>query len=141
MMKACNRFLDVENDQDVGLQIAPMVNLVVILVAVFVFASSSKIMETEMGVMLPAGMGVGRMEPVVLYIEPSGAVRFNNQSVPIAGNGDMTGLVDRLLDIRSTLGPPSVILRPHADSTHQHVISVLSACSEGGVLSVGFAGQ
>ncbi len=135
----------VDEGMDIGLQIAPMINVIIVIISVFVATASSGLPEAELGVKVP-GEGtptnpVNVQTPMNIGIEQNGTVRFNNTVIDSADVKELPGLTARLTDIISSLGSDQpVIIRPHAETPHERVIDVLNACSAAGVKNLSFGG-
>lgn len=133
-----------EADQDVGLQMAPMINVMLVLLAAFVATTGSVQKELELGVKVP-GQSEGkppkantRDTPINIEIDPDGTVFFNRKSVGKADDKDLATLKTRLKRATDLFGDQSVIVRPHADASHSRVIDVLNACSASNVKNLSF---
>ncbi len=133
-----------EVEQDVGLQMAPMINVMLVLLAAFVATTGAVQKEFELGVKVP-GQSDGKppMEntqdtPINIEIDPNGTVYFNKRSVDSPSDKELPTLKTRLKRATDLFGDQPVIVRPHADTPHSRVIDVLNACSSSNVKNLSF---
>ncbi|MEM6884105.1 MAG: biopolymer transporter ExbD [Verrucomicrobiota bacterium] len=132
-----------DEEQDVGLQMAPMINVMLVLLAAFVATAGVVQKEFELGVKVPGQSERPPMSgtpdtPINIEIDPDGTVYFNRKSIDSATDKDMPTLKTRLKRATELFGDQPVIIRPHADTPHERVIDVLNACSASGVKNLSF---
>lgn len=129
-----------------GLQIAPMLDILFVLLLFFMVSAGANEKEQELGVKVP-GTGPGkadgtRMTPIILRIDADGTVFFND--TPAGAPND-----DLLMDLRETLrrmtaaysnpdDQDPVIIAPSARTRHNRIISVLDAASYANVKKLSF---
>lgn len=122
-------------DGDFGFQIAPMVDVVFVLMLFFMASSGQVVTEKELSIALPSGQTAGDSSvvktPIYIDINSDGVVFVNNLQMG-------TGAKDReLVQLREllkrTLGdatdPDPVIIRPAPDTKQERVVDVLNACA------------
>ena len=132
-----------EPDQEVGLQMAPMINVMLVLLASFVATTGSVQKEFELGVKVP-GQASGPSKPntqetpISIEIDPNGTVYFNRNPVDTPTDRELEALKGRLKRATDLFGDQPVIVRPHADTPHERVIDVLNACSAANVKNLSF---
>ncbi|MEM1157370.1 MAG: biopolymer transporter ExbD [Verrucomicrobiota bacterium] len=133
-----------EVEQDVGLQMAPMINVMLVLLASFVATAGVVQKEFELGVKVP-GQSENQPKnkntedtPINIEIDPNGTVFFNRKSIDSPTDKEMPTLKARLKRATDLFGEQPVIVRPHADTPHARVIDVLNACSASGVKNLSF---
>lgn len=133
-----------EVEQDVGLQMAPMINVMLVLLAAFVATTGAVQKEFELGVKVP-GQSSNKPSnpnttetPISIEIDPNGTVYFNKASVDSPDDKTLPDLKKRLKRATDLFGDQPVIVRPHADTAHSRVIDVLNACSASGVKNLSF---
>ena len=70
-------------DGDIGFQIAPMVDVVFVLLLFFMASAGSQIIPKELTINLPSGRGESRPgpppTPIIIDIFPDGKVQMNNK--------------------------------------------------------------
>jgi biopolymer transport protein ExbD len=129
-------------DGDIGFQIAPMVDVVFVLMLFFMASVGSKIVEKELNINLPAGKGSGgqAVTPIIIDIGPDGQVSMNNQSYGAANDRSLTALRDWLKNAIESFGDKDpVIIRPSPDARHERIVDVLNAASYAQVKNLTFS--
>src|SRR5436190_24402321 len=117
-------------DGDIGFQIAPMVDVVFVLMLFFMACAGSQVVELEMNINLPAGQGSAesKVTPIIIDISSDGLVSMNNQSYGTATDINLTPLRDWLRNALQTFGDKDpIIVRPSPDAKHERIIQVLNA--------------
>ncbi|MDZ4742280.1 MAG: biopolymer transporter ExbD [Verrucomicrobiota bacterium] len=133
-------------DGDVGLQIAPMVDVVFVLLLFFMASANLQQKEQELGVSLPRIPKNGAAQdttvslPINLDIDENGVVFWNN--LPLQNKEeDMSELRSRLNEIMSRYGPgQTVVITPSPMTQHGVIAKVLSTCTAAGVKNLCFGG-
>lgn len=129
-------------DGDIGFQIAPMVDVVFVLMLFFMASAGSQIVEKELNMNLPAGKGSGSsaVTPIIIDIAGDGRVSMNNQSYGDANDKTLSALKDWLQNAIETFGDKDpVIIRPAPEARHERIIDVLNAASRAKVKNLTFA--
>ena len=129
-------------DGDIGFQIAPMVDVVFVLMLFFMACAGSQIVEKELNINLPAGTASGdtKVTPIVIDISGEGLVSMNNQSYGQPNEKNLTALKDWLKNAIETFGDKDpVIIRPSPDAKHERIIDVLNAAAGAGVKNLSFS--
>lgn len=126
-----------------GFQIAPMVDVVFVLLLFFMASAGSQITERELSINLPAGKsasGGTAITPIIIDITPDGTVSMNNTVYGLPANKNLLELKEWL---RTTLGDfggeDPVIIRPSPDTVQERIIDVLDACAAGKVKNLTFS--
>ena len=130
-------------DGDLGFQIAPMVDVVFVLMLFFMASAGLQVVERELGINLPSGRAaVGANEPVtpiVVQIASDGQVLINGQAYDESPtNAELPGTRDKLKELISYGGKDPVIIQPAPDVRQERVIQVLNAAAAGGVKNLSF---
>src|SRR4051812_3484354 len=105
-------------DGDMGFQIAPMVDVVFVLMLFFMASAGQQIHENELNVRLPMPSGVPRDPqelrdlPIVLDISADGQVVGNSQPFGTPTDKGLTALRDWLKATQSFGGKDPVLIRP-----------------------------
>lgn len=130
-------------DGDMGFQIAPMVDVVFVLLLFFMASAGSQVVEKELSINLPAGKSSAPgtvTTPIIIDITPDGTVSMNNTVYGLPANKNLTELKEWL---RTTLGDfggeDPVIIRPSPDTLQERIIEVLNACAAGKVKNLTFS--
>ncbi|MDZ4817221.1 MAG: biopolymer transporter ExbD [Verrucomicrobiota bacterium] len=130
-------------DGDLGLQIAPMVDVVFVLMLFFMASAGSQQKEKELGIALPGKGKPAHADvietPIYLKLEDSGQVLFNELPVDGTKTKELNELRGRLTDIISKFGEKQpVIIVPSPNTRHERLIDVLNTCTAAGVKSLSF---
>ncbi len=124
-------------DGDIGFQIAPMVDVVFVLMLFFMACAGWQMKERELSASLP-GHG-GDATVIVIEIADDGRVLLNSQ--PLGENGDhqLAGLRAWFKDARARFGTDDpVVIRPAASTRQERIIDVLNATTASGVGKISF---
>jgi biopolymer transport protein ExbD len=127
-----------------GLQIAPMLDVMFVLLLFFMVSAGSNAKEEELGIKLPGNSAAaptpGVEVPIVLKITEDGSILFNDSSAAAPDDIEMKGLQERLKDTIKAIGAANqpVIISPDPKSKHDRVIRVMDACSYAGVEKLAF---
>lgn len=129
-------------DGEIGFQIAPMVDVVFVLLLFFMAVAGSQTKSKELTSRLPAeakDAQSGRVQPYIIEISAQGLVSSGGESFDPTGQ-DLSGLTERLKKNIAKFGDRDpVIIRPDPLATHQRVIDVLSAAAAAGVKNLTFS--
>ena len=125
-----------------GLQIAPMLDVMFVLLMFFMVMAGQQVKEAELGVSVP-GSGqpsTTAKTPVTIRIAPDGVVTFND--TPVDGREDrgMPKLRARLKNLIEAFAEQSVIILPNDRAPYQRVVDVLNACGAERVKNLTFGG-
>ena len=130
----------VSEDGDIGFQIAPMVDVVFVLLLFFMAAAGSQTLTKELSSTLP-GVTPSRVQTISIPIDilADGRVSVNNRIFDSASSRDLPELRGWLKETIAKFGDRDpVIIRPTPDTRHQRVIDVLDAVSASGVKKLTF---
>ena len=128
-------------DGDMGFQIAPMVDVVFVLLLFFMASAGAQIVEKELTINLPSGAtsNTTQTTPIIIDIAPNGEVSMNNQSYGLAPDRNLTALREFLTKtVEDFGGKDPVIIRPAMDSRQERIVDVLNACAASGVTNLTF---
>lgn len=131
-------------DGDMGFQIAPMVDVVFVLLLFFMAAAGSQVTEKELSINLPAGKssaaGPTAVTPIIIDITPDGTVSMNSTVYGLPANKNLEELKAWLTTTMEGLGADDpVIIRPSPDTLQERIIDVLNACAKGKVKNLTFS--
>lgn len=134
----------VSEDGDIGFQIAPMVDVVFVLLLFFMASAGSQVIEKELNINLPSGRpSVGSAiptTPIIIDILPDGTVQSSDRVFDTPTSKDLPALKEWLKDTISKFGDKDpVILRPDPQTRHERVMDVLNAASSSGVTKLSFS--
>jgi len=130
------------SDGDYGLQIAPMLDVMFVLLLFFMVMAGKQVKEAELGVQVPGSSTATSTakSPVTLRVNPDGVVTFNDSTVDGRDDHDMPKLRGRLKALIEASPDQSVIIRPNEKAPYQRLIDVLNACGAERVKNLTFGG-
>lgn len=134
----------VSEDGDVGFQIAPMVDVVFVLLLFFMASAGSQVIEKELNISLPSGRSASAAggvptTPIIIDILPDGRIQMNNRVYDSPESRELPELRAWLTDtIQKFGGKDPVIIRPDPQTRHERVMDVLNAASAAGVTKLSF---
>jgi biopolymer transport protein ExbD len=125
-----------------GLQIAPMLDVMFVLLMFFMVMAGQQVKEAELGVSVPGGgqPSTTAKTPVTIRIAPDGVVTFNDTPVDSREDREMPKLRARLKNLIEAFAEQSVIIRPNDRAPYQRVVDVLNACGAERVKNLTFGG-
>jgi biopolymer transport protein ExbD len=130
-------------DGDIGFQIAPMVDVVFVLMLFFMASAGSQIVENELNISLPSGAppapGATQKTPIIIDISADGLVVGNNQSFGTANDKQLTTLREWLKSTQGFGGEDPVIIRPNSETRHERIVDVLNACAAANIKNLTFS--
>ncbi|MBJ7327036.1 MAG: biopolymer transporter ExbD [Chthoniobacterales bacterium] len=131
-------------DGDVGFQIAPMVDVVFVLLLFFMASAGSQVVERELNISLPSGRGAASTgpppTPVIIDISAEGVVTMNSKIFDNPTSKEMPELRARLKENIERFGDKDpVIIRPNNDARQERIIDVLNSAAAAGVKNLTFS--
>jgi len=138
-------------DGDIGFQIAPMVDVVFVLMLFFMASAGSQVAERELNINLPGSRTPSGAQtdlppvPIMVDISADGKVSANGKSF---SNGSPTD--KELADLREFFKAAietgnkdpekqdPVIIRPDPDARHERIMDVLNAAGTSGIKNLTF---
>ena len=125
-------------DGDIGFQIAPMVDVVFVLLLFFMASAGSQIIPKELTINLPSGRGEAKAgpppTPIIIDIFPDGKVQMNSKVYDTPVSKDLPELRSWLKDTIAKFGDKDpVIIRPDPQTKHERIVDVLNAAAASGV--------
>lgn len=130
-------------DGEFGFQIAPMVDVVFVLLLFFMATIGSQITELELGINLPSGERAGGpgvpSTPIIIDIGPDGTVMLNDRVYDTPTSKELPELREWLASTMERFGDKDpVIIKPHLDARHERIMDVLNAAAAAGVTNLTF---
>ena len=130
-------------DGDMGFQIAPMVDVVFVLMLFFMASAGQQITENELNIALPSGLttpNANNKTPILIDISAEGQVTMNNTAFGTPTDKNLLPLREWLTNaIAQFGGEDPVIIRPNPDTRHERIIDVLNAAAAAGVKNLSFS--
>jgi len=132
-------------DGDFGFQIAPMVDVVFVLMLFFMACAGQQIIEKELKITLPSGKSAtdGQIKtPMFVDVYSNGDVFVNNQPYSASKTDRELPQLRQMLATNVEASPEDpVIIRPQSDTRHERVVDVLNACAAAKVKNLSFASR
>ena len=130
-------------DGDVGFQIAPMVDVVFVLMLFFMASAGMQIVEKELGINLPSGgaakPGGPPPTPIVVEVGADGQVQMNGMVYGTPTDKVLQPLRTKFKEMIDSFGDKDpVIIRPTPDTKYERIIDVLNAAGASGVKNLTF---
>jgi biopolymer transport protein ExbD len=121
----------------IGFQIAPMVDILLVLLCFFIVTWSFARKEMELDVKVPAAQSGKEAHPTVnqtvLNVKMDGSVIWNRK--PIA----LGELRTKLQDLARLYPDYAIILRGDERAAYRAIVDVLDVCRDAGIWNVAFA--
>jgi biopolymer transport protein ExbD len=133
------------SDGDMGFQIAPMIDLILVLMVFFMSTVALKQVENELGITLPGSKPLSKTEAknvdMNITIELDQSVSLNGDAMGAKEDEDLSNLREKLKEqIELFDDKIPVVITPNPDVPHKRVIEVLNACSAAKVKNLSFGG-
>lgn len=134
----------VSEDGDPGFQIAPMVDVVFVLLLFFMASAGSQVQERELNINLPSGPGVSKpgnvSTPIIIDIFSDGKVQMNDRVFDNPSSKELPELRGWLTDTINKFGDKDpVIIRPEPGARHERIMDVLNSAAAAGVKNLTFS--
>jgi biopolymer transport protein ExbD len=131
-------------DGDIGFQIAPMVDVVFVLMLFFMASAGVQVVEKELAMNLPSGAGKPSdvpTTPIIVDISGDGQVSVNDEAYGNKDDKNLQRLRDFFTHSIAQFGDKDpVIVRPSPETTHERVMDVLNAAAASHVKNLTFSG-
>ena len=133
----------ISEDGDIGFQIAPMVDVVFVLLLFFMACAGSQVIEAELNISLPSGKTSQSDAPppniLMIDILSDGGIELNRKQYDTPDNKELPELKAWLKETIKKYGDKDpVIIRPDPNTKHERVMDVLNAASASGVKKLSF---
>jgi biopolymer transport protein ExbD len=140
-------WLDELINEKVGLQIAPLIDCVFLLLIYFMVSSSLKRSEADLGLSLPGQVqqseSIAMPDEQVIEVRADGVIVFNEQQYSDPAKSDLAHLEQTLVRYREASflvdAKPMITIMADKDSVHGRVVDVMNACAGAGIKNVTFA--
>jgi biopolymer transport protein ExbD len=127
------------HDGEFGFQIAPMLDVLFVLLLFFMVTAGAQKKEVSLRADLPGTkQGPSDLVQVNLDISADGQVLFNGAPVDTGGNARMPEMIARLRAVLADAPDRLVIIRPDPSARQQRVVTVLDACKAAQAKKVAF---
>lgn len=120
-----------------GFQIAPLVDILLVLLCFFIVTWNFARKEMELDVKVPAAQSgkeaVSTVNQTVLNVKRDGTVVWNRRVVP------PQELLEKLRELAALYPDYAIILRGDEEAAYRSIVNVLDLCREAGIWNVAFA--
>lgn len=128
------------------LQIAPLIDVVFLLLIYFMVSSTLKRAEADLALALPGSVMVSNElelpDEQIIEVLANGTILLNNKAYTAQDKSDMAGLERLLLRYRQSAQlsktKAMITIAADDDAVHERVIDVLNACAGAGIKNVTF---
>jgi biopolymer transport protein ExbD len=121
----------------IGFQIAPMVDILLVLLCFFIITWSFARKEMELDVKVPAAQSSKESNPVinqtVLNVKEDGSVVWNRKATSLE---ELSARLKKLADLYPDY---SIILRGDERADYKYIVKVLDVCRDANIWNVAFA--
>ena len=121
----------------VAFQIAPMVDILLVLLCFFVVTWSMARKENELDVRVPAAQAGQESNPVVnqtvLNVKADGTIVWDRKQITL------DALREKLKSLSSLYPDYAIILRGDVKVDYERIVAVLDTCRQAGIWNVAFA--
>jgi biopolymer transport protein ExbD len=128
------------DNTEFGFQIAPMLDVLFVLLLFFMVAAGMQKHEGTIITQLPGSdRNPGDKVPVNLEITDQGQVIFNGADVDSSANQELPETMARLKAVMADAPDRPVIISPAPSTRHQRMVDVLNACKAVHVKNLAFS--
>ena len=131
-----------DEDESIEVQMAPLVDIVFLLLVFFMCSVSFVTEESELKISLPAVAAAVAAEElpdeVLIHVRRGGRVLVNEKEYDSAESKELPELRDMLSRLASVFKDQNVIIQADDRAMHGRVVDVLNACVASGVVNISF---
>lgn len=133
-------------NEKVGLQIAPLIDCVFLLLIYFMVSSSLRKSEADLSLALPGAVAQAQALAIpdeqIIEVHSDGAIVLNGRAYADPSKTDLKDLEYTLLRYQeaSRLAnvPPAITIAADDEAVHERVIDVLNACAGANIKTITF---
>ena len=133
-------------NEKVELQIAPLIDVVFLLLIYFMVSARLKRPEADLSLALPGSVSVSSQmempDEQIIEVLPDGGIVLNSKVYNAQDKSDLVGLEYTLLRYRQAAQlsktKAMITIAADDDAVHERVIDVLNACAGAGIKNVTF---
>jgi biopolymer transport protein ExbD len=122
-----------------GMQLAPMIDIVFLLLIFFIVTWQFSRSETELNVAVPTaeeGSELNRPKgEIIINVLPDGTIRVEGATV------DLPQLLEKLAAIAKQFKNQPVRIRGDGNVAYQRIVEVIDTCQKAGIWNISFATQ
>jgi len=124
-------------DGEFGFQIAPMLDILFVLLLFFMVSAGAQKHEAALTTQLPGGKPGGDV-PVQVGIDDDGQVNISGTSMDGPTDSALPQLVHHLRGVVAANAAQPVVITPTRSTRQQRVVDVLNACAAANVKNLAF---
>jgi biopolymer transport protein ExbD len=133
-------------NEDPDIQVAPLIDMVFLLLVYFMASASLARPEADLGIRLPGmlsqAQSVELPDEQMVEVRASGHVALNGREYDSPDSVDLPQLLATLIRYRQSAeasrNEPMITIAAEDESKHQRVIDVMNACAAAGIKNVSF---
>ncbi|MEM1059539.1 MAG: biopolymer transporter ExbD [Verrucomicrobiota bacterium] len=129
-------------DGEVGMQIAPLLDVLFVLLLFFMVNAGLQQKEAELPITLPGPTepvyGIDLKTPVRLSVLSDGRVLWEDAPIAPSTDRQLAALTAKLAELIRDHDDQPIIIAPEAETRHQRVIDVLAAAHQANVKNLAF---
>ncbi len=133
------KFRDHSNIKRAEMQLAPMIDVVFILLIFFIVTWNFARFEAEIDISVPSAETAKESQPtpgeIVVNVNKDGVIKVNRVELT------QDQLFAKLSRVSSIYKDQPIILRGDEDTDFRHIMKVLDTCQKAGIWNVSFAAQ
>ena len=126
------------SDGEFGFQIAPMLDILFVLLLFFMVSAGAQKHEASLTTQLPGNGKPGGQVPVQVGIDDDGQVNVAGAPLDSPTDHALPQLVERLRGVVAADATQPVVVTPTRSTRHQRVVDVLNACAAAKVKNLAF---
>ncbi len=123
----------------IAMQLAPMIDILLLLLSFFIISWQFSRSETELNVSVPTAQEGADPErqrgEIIINVLPDGSIRVEGTSV------DLLQLHEKLADIAKQFENQPVRIRGDGKVAYQRIVEVIDTCQKAGIWNISFATQ
>ena len=130
-------------DGDIGFQIAPIVDVVFVLMLFFMASAGAQVVEKELSINLPSNTPSKSSEtpklPIIVAIAADGTIQINGTTYDTPASVDLPQTRDQLKSMLEFGNDNPVIINPAPEARQEYIARVLNAAAAAGVKKLTFS--
>lgn len=138
-----------DDNADVGFQIAPMIDVVFVVLVFFMSLTASIKLEAELNTKLPGSVttteSVEFPDEQIIGVSVQGQLSLNDDPIPVDGGNDLRLLLNSMMRIRANADAAKtrvlVTIASEADAPYYRTIDVLNVLAAANIDNVTFTVQ
>jgi len=126
-----------------GFQIAPMIDVVFVIMLFFMVMAGSVKVERQLGITLPSGIAApDDLDEVILAVNEDGSVLMNEEEMSANADGKLTALTSSLSRLKQDADARGskviATIQTEEQARYQRVMDVMASLSKAGISDVTF---